>query len=344
VAGVPLDLVCRLDGGEPVTEPTRDLLVVAYSAAAGGKIVEVARADSFATALRRMIDSMGLEGGDPSAYFFVPPEILAAVERIRSAADREFVLLFSSSFSVCLPDDFEDEEYLTDAEVTFPDHAPVIGWTPTQMTDVAYAILERREGATSRAAIEEQRLARRAAQLASRKKHERLEATHFLSRMADEGAVRLLRGALRDRQSDVRVAAGKALACMPSEAGFDALVAALDDQPDDGAQAGIVRAGTAILPRLEPHVAKHGPAIACCIGDIAERNGKLDERSRAMLFAIAAQPGWRSHEAVIPVLADPMLPHLPSARPFLERYTTSLSPTVRGMATKWLLLFDERED
>ena len=342
VAGMPLDLLCRLDRGEPITEPARDLLVVAHSAKDGDRLIEVGRAESFAAALRRMIDSMELEGGDPAAYFFLDPQIAAGVGRIRSAADREFVLLFSSSFSVCLPDDFADDEYLTEAEVTFPEYVPVLGWTPTAMTNVAYAILERREETTSRAAIQARRLARRAAQLASSAQDERLQALYFLSKMRDEGAVHLLRGALRDRSFDVRVAAGEALARTASEAGFDALLAALDEEPEDDAQAGIVRAGAAILSRLGPHVARHGPAIARCIGAIAERSGKLDERSRAMLFAIAAQPGWRSHEAVIPALASPMLPHLPAARPILERYQTSLSPTVRDLANSWLRLFDER--
>ncbi len=343
VAGVPLDLVSRLDLGEPVPEPERDLLVVAYSAKEGGRMVEVARAAGFAVAVRRLIDSLQLEGGDPSAYFFLAPEIAEGVERIRSAAYREFLLLFSSSFSVCLPGDFEDDEYLVDTEATFPEYTPIIGWSPTAMTDVAYAILERRRIATSRAAVLDERIEKLASQLASGKKDLRLAAAHLLSKVNDERAVRLLRGALRDRQTDVRVTAGEALARMASEAGFDALLAGLDDDPDDGARAGLVEAGTAILSRLSPYVPSHGPAIARCIGAIAEKRGKLDERALAMLFEIAAQPGWRSHEAVIPVLASPMLPHLPSARALLERYKTSPSPTVRRLATSWLVVFDERQ-
>ena len=344
VAGVPLDLVTRLDRGAPPAEPIRDLLIVQYSERAGGKVVEVGRADGFAAALRLMIDSLGLEDGDPDKYFFLPPELAARVEKLHSAADREFLLLFATSFSVRRPADFEDDEYLTDTNVSFPDYAPVIGWSASgPMTDVAYAILERRGRATSLAAIVDERLTKRAAELTSRKKDARLHALHFLSRMEGVAVVRVVSGALRDRQYDVRVAAGEALARIGSESAFAALIAGLNEQPDDGAKAGIVRGGIAILPHLEPHLDDHGPAIAFCIGQIAEKIGRLDELSRAMVFAIAAQPGWRSHMAVIPVLASPMLPHLASARPLLERYRASLSPKVRELATSWIRLFDERD-
>jgi hypothetical protein len=338
--GVPLELLATLDDGKAPSGPPADLLVVMFAANRDG-LIELGRADSAKEALRTIIDTTGITGEDVDTYWtpWTPAAFKATVSTLRSARIRELALMLQHSFQSVKREDFADDPYLGNCEADFPEYEPVIGWSALSsggtMSDTAFAILERRSQPTTRAAVDAKRLERLAKQLRG-KVAERADAVHHLGLMGRDVAIPLLVEALSDRSSEVQIQAGETLASLGSEAAIAALLGAIPNAPALGVQAGIVALGRRVVPLLQPFVETHGPFVARCLGRVAEERSRIDEPTAAMLLAIARQKSWRSHMAVIPILASHSLPHLPEARGLLEQYLESSSAKVRKLAADWI--------
>lgn len=144
--GVPLELVRALDRGDAAPEAWRaPVLVVIFSSRAGDRLLELGRADDFASALQLLVASLGLGAaddgsGDPDRYPLADPEVLALARELRDPALRELCLLIDNTLTARTSP--RGALYLGPVERQFAGQRLVVGWEATgPMVDFAWAFL-----------------------------------------------------------------------------------------------------------------------------------------------------------------------------------------------------------